>query len=142
MSLGVLRDGSWLTASRARLWAIAVLIASAAGVLYLLATSDGLNDFQGRPLGTDFSNTYVAGRYILDGKPAAPFDPRLQFERAKEIFGEQTPMYGWHYPPFFHFIAAPLAALPYLAAFAVWQGVTLLFYLLAMLAISRDAPRD
>jgi Glycosyltransferase family 87 len=142
MSLVALRDGSWLTASRARLWAIAVLIASAAGIIYLLATSNGLNDFQGRPLGTDFSNTYVAGRYILEGKPEAPFDPHLQFERAKEIFGEQTPMYGWHYPPFFHFIAAPLAALPYLAAFAVWQGVTLLLYLLAMRAIARGGPRD
>ena len=142
MSLVALRDGSWLNASRARLWAIAVLIASAAGIVYLLATSDGLNDFQGRPLGTDFSNTYVAGRYILDGRPEAPFDPQLQFERARQIFGAQTPMYGWHYPPFFHFVAAPLALLPYLAAFAVWQGVTLILYLLAMRAIAAGGSRE
>ena len=142
MSLVALRDGSWLNASRARLWAIAVLIASAAGIVYLLATSDGLNDFQGRPLGTDFSNTYVAGRYILDGRPEAPFDPQQQFERARQIFGAQTPMYGWHYPPFFHFVAAPLALLPYLAAFAVWQGVTLILYLLAMRAIAAGGSRE
>src|SRR5262245_13532607 len=132
-----LRDGSWLTCSRLRLWAGAVLIAAAGGLIYLLATSDGLNDYKGRPLGTDFSNTYVAGRYVLDGMPAAPFDLHRQFERAKEIFGAQTPMYGWHYPPFFHFIAAPLATMPYLLALAVWQGVTLLLYLLAMRVIAQ-----
>ena len=59
--IGILRDGSWLTLERARLWALAVLIASLAGVMYVLATAHGLNDYQGRPLGTDFSNVYAAG---------------------------------------------------------------------------------
>ena len=136
-----LRDGDWLTIARARLWAAAVLIASLAGLVSLLATSDGLNDYQGRPLGTDFSNTYVAGRSVLDGRPALPFDPPRQFERAREIFGQQTPMYGWHYPPYFFFLAAPLAAMPYLAALATWQGATLLLYLSAILALVRHAQR-
>ena len=56
-------------ACRARLWALAVLIASAGGLVYLVATSDGLIDYQGRPLGTDFSNVYAAGTYVLDGQP-------------------------------------------------------------------------
>ena len=99
--LDILRSGDWLTLSRARLWALAVLIASAGGLVYLVATSDGLIDFQGRPLGTDFSNVYAAGTHVLDGKPAAPFDPRLQHAREMEIFGAKTPFYGWHYPPFF-----------------------------------------
>ena len=70
--LETLRSGDWLTFGRARLWAIAVLIASAGGLVYLLATSDGLIDYQGRPLGTDFSNVYTAGRMVLEGEPAAP----------------------------------------------------------------------
>ncbi len=130
-----LRSGDWLTFGRLRLWAAAVLIASAAGLAALVATSDGLNDYQGRPLGTDFSNIYVAGSYVLEGRPQAPFDPRLQHARAKEIFGAGTPLYGWHYPPFFHFVAAPLALLPYLAALAVWQGATLLLYLWSVSSI-------
>ena len=133
--LETLRSGDWLTASRMRLWAIAVLVASAAGIVWLAATANGLNDYQGRPLGTDFSNIYVAGSYIVDGRPEAPFDPRLQHARAKEIFGAATPLYGWHYPPFFHFIAAPLATMPYLLALFVWQAVTLALYLLAIRAI-------
>ena len=69
--------------------------------LYLVATSDGLIDHQGRPLGTDFSNVYAAGTYVLEGQPAAPFDPPLQHAREQAIFGAATPFYGWHYPPFF-----------------------------------------
>ena len=133
--LDILRSGDCLTLSRARLWALAVLIASAGGLVYLVATSDGLIDFQGRPLGTDFSNVYAAGTHALDGKPAAPFDPRLQHAREMEIFGAKTPFYGWHYPPFFLAVAAALALMPYQLALIVWQGVTLLLYLLAIRAI-------
>jgi hypothetical protein len=134
-----LRDGGWLTPGRLRLWALAVLVASAAGLVYLVATSDGLNDYQGRPLGTDFSNIYVAGSYVLEGRTEAPFDPRQQFARAKQIFGPDTPFYGWHYPPLFHPVAAALALLPYQLALVVWQAVTLLFYLLAIRAIVGSA---
>ena len=58
-----------------------VLAASAGGVLYLVATSDGLIDYQGRPLGTDFSNVYTAGRMTLEGRAADAFDPRLEYAR-------------------------------------------------------------
>lgn len=134
--LDILRSGEWLTLGRARLWALAVLAASAAGLLYLVATSDGLNDYQNRPLGTDFSNVYAAGTYVLEGLPAAPFDPRLQHAREQQIFGEKTPFYGWHYPPFFLAIAAALALMPYQLALIVWQAVTLGLYLLAIRAIA------
>jgi alpha-1,2-mannosyltransferase len=133
--LGILRSGDWLTVSRARLWALAVLVASAGGLVYLVATSDGLNDYQGRPLGTDFSNVYAAGTYVLEGRPAAPFDPRLQHAREMDIFGAATPFYGWHYPPFFLAVAAALALLPYQLALIVWQAATLGLYLLAMRSI-------
>jgi len=106
-----------------------------AGLVWLLATSDGLNDSFGRPLGTDFSNIYVAGKQVLEGHPEAPFDHLRQYARAKEVFGEGAPHYGWHYPPFFHFIAAPLATMSYLLALFVWQAVTLALYLVAIKAI-------
>jgi alpha-1,2-mannosyltransferase len=133
--LDILRSGGWLTLARARLWAIAVLIASAGGLVYLVATSDGLIDYQGRPLGTDFSNVYTAGRMVLEGRAADAFDPRLEYAREKELFGEQTPFYGWHYPPFFLAVAAALALMPYQLALIVWQAATLLPYLWAMRTI-------
>src|SRR5882672_7035854 len=127
--LDILRGGDWLTLARTRLWALAVLVAAAGGLLYLVATSDGLMDYQDRPLGTDFSNVYAAGTYVLEGKPAAPFDPRLQYARERAIFGEKTPFYGWHYPPFFLWLAAALALMPYQLALTAWQAATLGLYL-------------
>jgi len=135
-----LRTGAWLTRQRMRLWALAVLTASLAGLLFLLATSDGLNDFQGRPLGTDFSNIYAGGTYVLDGQPGAPFHPPAQYSREQAIFGSVTQFYGWHYPPFLLFVAAALALMPYVTALAVWQGATLLLYLGMIWAILRSVP--
>jgi alpha-1,2-mannosyltransferase len=137
----VLRSGAWLTRERIRLIALAVLIASIAGFLYLVVTANGPIDVQGRPLGTDFSNVYAAGTYVLDGKPEAPFDLAQQHAREQKIFGEATPFYGWHYPPFFLFIAAALALMPYGIALAVWQAVTLGLYLLAIRAILHSSFR-
>jgi alpha-1,2-mannosyltransferase len=135
-----LRSGSWLTRERMRLWALAVLAASAAGTLYIVATSNGLIDYQGRPLGTDFSNVYAAGTYVLDGRADLPFSPEAQYAREQAIFGAATPFYGWHYPPFFLFIAALLATMPYALALLVWQGTTLAFYLGVVFAILARAP--
>jgi hypothetical protein len=72
---------------------------------------------------------------VLDRRPEAPFDPALQYAREQKIFGTATPFYGWHYPPFFLFIAAPLALLPYVPALLVWQAATLALYVLAIRAI-------
>jgi len=131
----ILRSGAWLTQERVRLIAIALLFASTAGFLYLVLTSTGGVDLQGRPLGTDFSNVYAAGTYADEGNAAAAFDPPRQFSREQEIFGADTQFYGWHYPPFFLFVAAPLALLPYGLALAVWQAATLLLYLLTIRTI-------
>jgi alpha-1,2-mannosyltransferase len=130
-----LRSGAWLTAERMRLVAFGLLAAGLIGAVFLIATAHGIIDRQGRPLGTDFSNVYAAGTYVLDGEPAAPFDPARQYAREQAIFGAKTDFYGWHYPPFFLGLAALLALMPYGLALAVWQGVTLVLYVLAMRAV-------
>ena len=132
----ILRSGDWLTRERIRLVAVTLVVAAAAGLLFLVVTSHGAVDRQGRPLGTDFSNVYAAGSYVLDGDAEAAFDPVRQFARETAIFGDGTQFYGWHYPPYFLFVAAVLAWMPYGLALAVWQAVTLGLYLLAM----RDLP--
>ena len=131
----ILRSGDWLTRERIRLVAVALVIASTIGFLYLVVTAHGVIDRQGRPLGTDFSNVYAAGTYVIDGDPEAPFDPARQYARERAIFGAATPFYGWHYPPYFLFIAGALAKMPYGLALAVWQAVTLGLYLLTIRAI-------
>lgn len=133
-----LRQGSWLTRERVRLIALALLAASVIGAGFLIATSDGLNDRLGRPLGTDFANVYAAGTYVVGGEPYAPFNPPAQFAREQAIFGAATQFYGWHYPPFFLGVAALLALMPYALALALWQGATLVMYAWMMRGIARS----
>jgi hypothetical protein len=138
----ILRSGAWLTRERIRLVAVAILFVSIVGLSYLLITANGVVDMQGRPLGTDFSSFYAAGTHVLDGNPEAPFDLARQHAREQKIFGASTPFYSWLYPPFFLFIAAALALLPYGAALAAWQAVTLGLYLLTIRGILASSFRD
>ena len=137
-----LRHGTWLTHGRILRVGALLLLGYAASFAFLLATADGLNDFRGRPVGTDFSNVYAAGTYAIEGKAALPFDPVSQHARERQIFGAATPFYGWHYPPFFLFVAAPLALMPYLVALLVWQAVTLGLYVLSIRSIVRSLAPD
>lgn len=132
-----LRCGAFITEERLRLWPTVYLIGVFIAITYLFATAHGLSDYKGRPLGTDFSNVYAAGMLANEGKAAAPFHPTNQYAQEQTIFGVQTPFYGWHYPPFFLLIAAPLARLPYLYSLALWQCVTLVLYVGALALLLR-----
>jgi hypothetical protein len=100
--------------------------------------SDGLVDRNGEPIGTDFSNVWAAGKLVLGGEPAAPYDPVRQHAAEIEAFdGRAVPFFGWHYPPFFLFVAAGLALLPYAWALTTWMALTLPAYLVTVWSILR-----
>jgi len=136
----LLRGGAFVTRQRLVLWPAALLIGFVVAIVFLAATAHGINDYKGRPLGSDFSNIYAAGVFARQGNAAAPFDPARQEAQEKAIFGSATPFFGWHYPPFFLLVAAPLAYLSYLPALLLWQASTLVFYLGAMALLLRSAP--
>ncbi len=127
--LDSIRSGTFLTPARLRLWCAALLIAYAVAIAFLGLTAHGLNDAQGRPLGSDFSNVYAAGVEANAAHATWVFDPAKHVATERAIFGAKTPFYGWHYPPFFLLIAAPLAHLPYLPALFVWQAASFALYL-------------
>jgi hypothetical protein len=130
-----LASGDWLTGERIRGYSLILIALGVAGIGYLALTAQGLNDFLGRPLGTDFANIYAAGKYVLEGRPEAPFVPDLQHAMERRLFGPATPFYGWHYPPPFLIVAALLALMPYIVSLIVWQAATLALYLWSVLAI-------
>ncbi|MPZ37975.1 MAG: DUF2029 domain-containing protein [Rhizobiales bacterium] len=130
-----LRTGDWLTRERIILIPFAVLFASVVAAAAVIATLDGYLDSRGHPIGTDFSNVYAAGTFVLEGRPDAPYDNGLQHDRERELLGDKVPFYGWHYPPFFLFIAALLALMPYGLALTVWQLTTFLLYLVSIRAV-------
>jgi hypothetical protein len=130
--------GAWLTLERLRAYALIFLAVGAVAIGTVFITANGLNDYQGRPIGTDFSDVYAAGKFVLEGKPAAPFWAELQHEKEKSIFGAETPFYGWHYPPIFLALAALLATVPYLLSLALWQIGSLALYLWNVVSIAKD----
>lgn len=128
------RTTTWI-AQRALPICAALIVAYAIALVAMWATSqDGL-DAAGRPLGTDFSNVWAAGRLTLEGAAAAAYDLPRHFAEQAARFGPNAPYYGWHYPPMFLAIAAALATLPYLGALVVWQAATLPLYLAAVVRI-------
>jgi alpha-1,2-mannosyltransferase len=133
--LQAIRTGDWITLNRIRVYSAIMLVSGLVIIGWLVVTADGLVDYQRRPLGTDFSNVYAAGKWVLAGRPEAPFDNELQHQMEKRIFGADTPFYGWPYPPIFLGLAALLALMPYLLALVVWQTATLLPYLATVRAI-------
>jgi len=122
----MIRSGAWLVPARLRAWCGILLAGYAAGILFMLATSDGVLDLAGRQLGTDFSQVWAAGRSVLAGDAMRPFDLLAHGLWQRQFFGPETDVFGWHYPPYFLLVATPLALLPYLPALAVWQLGTLL----------------
>ena len=137
-----LRSGRWLTADRARTYSLILLAFYALAAIGWVALSDGLIDRNGKPIGTDFSSFYAAGRMALEGHAAAVYDMAAHYAREQQIFGAATPYYGWLYPPIFLLVAVPLALLPYAAALIVWQGASFALYLTVIAAILAPLRRD
>lgn len=129
------RTGDWLSRERIRRIAAIVLAVSVVAVVAVAAFSDGWTDWQGRPLGTDFSCFYTAGLLVLQGRAAEVFDPAVLGPLQLATFGPATPFYGWLYPPFFLLVTAALALVPYPVALASWLLVTLALYLWSIRAI-------
>lgn len=125
--MGAISTGSWLSRERALRIALVAGLVSVAILAFLIGASSGTLDFRGRPIGTDFSQVWTAGRMALDGQAADVWNWDKHFAVQRALHGPRlVEYYGWHYPPPFLLLAAALATLPYLSALALWQAATLI----------------
>ena len=125
--MSTLASGSWLTLERIRRVAVICGAGSIGLLLWLGLTSHGTLDWRGRPLGTDFSDVWTAGKMALDGHAAEAWTWSKHFAVQRAVHGPKlTELYAWHYPPPFLLVASSLALLPYLAALIAWQLITLI----------------
>ena len=125
--MGTLASGDWLSRERAIRVAVISGLVSLGILAYLLGSSSGTVDWSGRPLGTDFSQVWTAGRMALDGRAAEVWDWGAHRAVQEAFHGPAlSEWYGWHYPPPFLLVASALATLPYLSALVAWQAATLL----------------
>lgn len=110
------------------------------GYLVFLAGSFAQGSFladpQGGPIPNDFINLWAAGRAVLSGAPAAPYDEGLHRAAQESAAGYAfAGEYRWHYPPPFLFVAAAAAILPIVSAQVAWLLVTGATYMAAVRAI-------
>jgi hypothetical protein len=127
-------SGVWLTPQRMRFVAAIMLAGTVIALGLLILTAHGTVDGYGRPVGTDFSSFWTAGRMALDGHAAAAYDWKAHWAMQKQTHGVDL-FYPWSYPPVFFLVTAALAALPYLPAFLLWQSASLLAALAVFRAI-------
>jgi len=127
--LARLKSGDWLDSRRIRAYGLILLVIEAAVLLFIAAGMHGLIVPLKVPPATDFSSFYAAGRLAADGTPALAYDLAAHHLAQQRIYGHPDVEYNFFfYPPVLLLLCAPLAALPYLGAFAVWAlGQAVLF---------------
>lgn len=131
--MGAISTGAWLTHDRVIRTALLACATSLVCLAWLFGWSHGTLDPAGRPLGTDFSEVWTAGRIALSGHAADVWSlPKHIAVQQQFHHTAHVDVYGWHYPPPFLLIASALALLPYLPALFMWQAVTLSAFAMLM----------
>jgi hypothetical protein len=97
--------------------------------------------------GLDFIAFYTGGSFVNDGRHRELFDLRavkaFQNELARRHDVDLGAAMGpWWNPPFYAWVFAPLAKLPYPAAANVWIGINVACAALACWLMRRMLPRD
>lgn len=117
------------------LFLFAFCVANVVWLITALLTGSWLWDATGRLISTDFLNVYAAGKFALQGAPVSAYDWPTHQQLEIQILGyDFGGYYGWHYPPFYLFVAAALATLSYAVAHAGWSAVSFLPFVAAVRA--------
>jgi alpha-1,2-mannosyltransferase len=137
-----LRKGNWLTIERARTYPAMLLVITFGALVFTWVTGPtALTDRLGRPIGTDFSSFWTAGRLLLSGDVTGMYHTSVHFAAQRAFFDNPNiDVYGWFYPPFFLGVAALLATMPYLPALFIWQASTLAMFAAVVRAIAPSQP--
>jgi Glycosyltransferase family 87 len=95
-----------------------------------------LVDGDGHAIATDFVNVWAGGRQALDGHAAAVYDVAAHKAAEDAALGHGFEgEYPWIYPPPFLLLAALLALIPFVPAYAIWVLATFPAYVAAVRAI-------
>jgi arabinofuranan 3-O-arabinosyltransferase len=113
----------------------------AAFFLYLYRHGLWLANDNGAPVYHDFTCFWVAGWQALHGETASIYDlAEFKAVQAGLVGIGFSPYSLLPYPPTFTLALAPLAMLPYVAAFLTWEGVTLVCCTAVIYLIVRRQP--
>jgi alpha-1,2-mannosyltransferase len=123
------RSGEWLTAKRVRGYAAILLVIELAVFCFFVAGTHGWIVPLEKPNTTDFVSFYAAGRLADAGTPALAYDQTAHLAAEEAVVGKGIEYQYFNYPPVYQALFAPIAYLPYLIAFVLFEVVTLLLFL-------------
>jgi alpha-1,2-mannosyltransferase len=124
-----LRSGDWLTRERLRAYAVILLVIEIAVFGFLVAGTHGWIVPLDKPNTTDFVSFYAAGSLADAGTPALAYDHAAHLAAEEAVVGQGIQYQFFNYPPVYQALFAPIARLPYLPAFILFEAATLLFFL-------------
>jgi hypothetical protein len=78
---------------------------------------------------TDFASFYAAGKLAIAGTPQLAYDHAAHYAMEQAVTAPGIEYQFFNYPPVYLILCAALAPLPYLIAFVLFVGVTLVLYL-------------
>src|SRR6187200_3372983 len=116
--------------TRKRVRVYASLLAITLWSVWLVDISGpGVVDRLGKIKGTDFLQFYVAGSLVRDGRTDLLYDVRSFYARAQAVAGtSHETLFVPVQSPQTAFAFAPLAAVGYTSALAIWLAVAVLLY--------------
>jgi alpha-1,2-mannosyltransferase len=126
-----LQSGDWLSTARLRLYVAILLAAELAVFCFIVAGTHGWIVPLDKPNTTDFVSFYAAGSLADAGTPALAYDHTAHFAAEEAVVGKGIEYQYFNYPPVYQALFAPIARLPYLAAFIAFEGATLVLFLAA-----------
>jgi len=129
------RSGDWLTRRRILTYSGIVFGLELVAFLFLIAGTHGWVVPLDKPNTTDFISFYAAGDLANAGIPEAAYSQPDHFAAEQRASEPGIPYVFFFYPPVFLLLCAPFARLPYLAAFLLFEGASLVSFLFAIKAI-------
>ncbi len=122
--------GSRVIAHLPKIARLAVLI-QACGLIFFIAGSHGaFVPMPDPPTTTDFASFYAAGLLADLGRAGDAYDPAAHRRIEEAVIAPGVEEKRFLYPPVFLLVCAPLAKLPYLAGFVLFEAVTAMGWLL------------
>src|SRR6266404_4795267 len=126
-----------------RLQAYGYTLAALYGAIFFYMYKVGiwLLDSNGVPSYNNFTNMWIAGTQALHGDAASAYNPAEHIKAQDTLVGTGHARFSlWPYPPTYFLILAPLATLPYVAAFLTWGLLTLLGCIVVVSLVVRRRP--
>ena len=127
----------WLNRSRIIGWSAILLICELLALGFLVAWTHGAFVPIDPPTTTDFASFYAAGKLALAGTPELVYDQAAHHAAEMAATAPGIEYQFFFYPPVYLLLCTPLALLPYLPSFILFQTATLALWLVVARRILR-----